>query len=394
MLLFYDIFVLGIIFITLVICLILIIKGKQQKRSKFFLATILFIISWYAMIYLLINTGMILQCTFLFGWGMPVYYLIPPFCYWYVLSIFKPEWKWKKSDLIHLLPALIGLIDTVPIIFSPEKQTIIETIVKDFGHFHLYNTTWLIPHKVHFIARPVQGLGYMTAIWLLLLPSVISNKDAFRRNQSRNNHWLLIFTILMTTIYLALATFTFIGMTTTYEGKQVFDTIKIPLIWLAISFFALGMYLFLNPSILYGMEEQKIPDKKVLPDKKTEALTTQQMNQYAGLLERYIQQESPYRRQGISINDFATETGIPARTLSYVLNQYYKMRFTDFVNKYRISYVIARLNEGYWKHVTLEGLALEAGFSSRSTFFSAFKKITDQSPSQYIDDLKQSDLTH
>lgn len=393
MLLVYDIFLLGIVFITLIICLILIIKGRQQNKSNFFLAAVLFIISWYSTIYLLINTGLILKWSFIFGWGISIYYLVPPLCYWYTISTFKPEWKFKKTELLHLIPALIGLIDAIPIIISEEKRAIIKTIIDDFDHIHLHETTWMIPQKIHFIIRPAQGLIYMAVIWSLLLPPFIKNRRAFTRKQNKSNHWLLIFTFLITFMYLTLAVSTIIGMTNVFGHNELLETIKLPLFFLAISLFALGIYLFFNPSILYGLEESptsSVPSGKTeSTDKKGEIISDEQINSYAEIIEKYMDQELPYRRQGISINDVASETGIPARTLSFILNNRYNLRFTDFINKYRISYITQKLNEGYWKQITLEGLALEAGFSSRSTFFSAFKKILGKSPSQYLEELQQ-----
>ena len=37
-----------------------------------------------------------------------------------------------------------------------------------------------------------------------------------------------------------------------------------------------------------------------------------------------------------------------------------------------------------WRQLTLEGLALEAGFSNRTTFFRAFTKLTGCTPSEYM----------
>jgi AraC-like DNA-binding protein len=389
MLLFYDIFLLGIIFITLMICLVLVIKSKGGNKSNIFLASTLFIISWYSTIYLLINTGLILKCTFLFGWGTPMYYLIPPLCYWYALSILKPDWKLKKIDLLHLITPLIGLIDAITIVTSSEKYVIIEQIVNDFNHVYLYDTTW-IPQKIHFIFRPTQGLVYMSVIWALLIPSFIRDRHFFSRKLNKDNNWLLIFIFLITIIYIALAISTYIGLSNNSENHKLFDIIQIPLIFIVISFFGLGIYLFFTPSILYGLENpSKKSAKNAVTDKKVESFNKEQIALHVELLEKYMGKESTYTRQGISINDVASETGIPARTLSFILNHHYNLRFNDFINKYRIAYITKKLDEGYWKHITLEGLALEAGFSSRSTFFSAFKKIIGKSPSQYIETLQE-----
>ena len=69
--------------------------------------------------------------------------------------------------------------------------------------------------------------------------------------------------------------------------------------------------------------------------------------------------------------------------LSYVLNTYYKQRFNDFINQYRVNYVLGLLKEMDWKNMKLEALGAEAGFSSRTTFFVTFKKVTGLTPAEY-----------
>lgn len=400
MLSFYDLFVIGGIFITLILCLVLVFKGKQRTYSKFLLAAILFCLTWYAMIYLLINTRIILKIPFIFGWGTPIYYLAPPLCYWYVQSMLKPDWKIKKIALLHLLPSAISLVTTVPYLLSAEKYNIMQAIVNDFGRAPLYDTG-LISNLFHFAFRPLQGLAYMLMIWPLIYRVLFEGGSTSRKKWENHNLWLFIFAVLMTLIYLGVGVCTLIAMNNLSDGSQTFNMIKVPLIWCAFSFFALGAYLFFNPRIVYGTEEKNVEVEMsgngllvTRQVRKAEAISTELVQHYVEVLEKFVDDKTPFRRQGVSINDFAAETGIPARTLSYILNHHYKLRFTDFVNSYRLSFIKAQLDEGRWKDMSLEGLALEAGFSSRSAFFTSFKKFTGQNPSQYISMLEERRKTN
>ena len=91
----------------------------------------------------------------------------------------------------------------------------------------------------------------------------------------------------------------------------------------------------------------------------------------------------PFRRKGYGIKDLAAETAIPPHHLSALINQEYRMNFSDFLNRYRIEYVKERMVQLDWRQLTLEGLALEAGFGNRTTFFRAFVKLTGSTPSEY-----------
>ena len=55
--------------------------------------------------------------------------------------------------------------------------------------------------------------------------------------------------------------------------------------------------------------------------------------------------------------------------------------FNRFINEYRVSEVCLQLEQGSDRK--LIDLAMDAGFSSKSSFNATFKKLTGQTPSQY-----------
>ena len=91
-----------------------------------------------------------------------------------------------------------------------------------------------------------------------------------------------------------------------------------------------------------------------------------------------------FKEKGITIPLLATKLNIPPRHLSALLKQHYQTKFNDFINGYRITFVKDKIEKEEWRNITIEALAEEAGFSSRSTFYTAFKKSTGQTPAEYI----------
>jgi AraC-like DNA-binding protein len=79
--------------------------------------------------------------------------------------------------------------------------------------------------------------------------------------------------------------------------------------------------------------------------------------------------------------------------LSYILNNYFNLRFTDFVNQYRIKHVITIFNDSYLDNFTIESAAFEAGFTSKSGFYKSFKKLYKMTPTEYFQNTKPSNLT-
>ena len=51
--------------------------------------------------------------------------------------------------------------------------------------------------------------------------------------------------------------------------------------------------------------------------------------------------------------------------------------------KFRLDYSKSLLNNPNKKHLSIEGIAYESGFGSKSTFNTLFKKDTGTTPSQY-----------
>ena len=99
----------------------------------------------------------------------------------------------------------------------------------------------------------------------------------------------------------------------------------------------------------------------------------------------------PFLKQGYSLIQLSDDIGVPRHHLSALLNKVYGMRFNDFINRYRIAYIIENMDHPEWPKLTLEGIAREAGFNSRTTFFNAIKKLTGLPPTEFLERAKNKD---
>ena len=85
----------------------------------------------------------------------------------------------------------------------------------------------------------------------------------------------------------------------------------------------------------------------------------------------------------LSLRKLAKRIDIHPNRVSYVINHVYKQSFCSLVNDYRLQYFRERIEEGALNNHSILELALEAGFSSKSTFNRVFKETTGLSPSEY-----------
>lgn len=87
----------------------------------------------------------------------------------------------------------------------------------------------------------------------------------------------------------------------------------------------------------------------------------------------------------LTLSRLSQAVGISTHHLSEVLNQQEGENFYQFVNKYRINYICERFQQD--QSIKILDLAMDAGFSSKSTFNAVFKKIKGMTPSQYRSNL-------
>lgn len=124
------------------------------------------------------------------------------------------------------------------------------------------------------------------------------------------------------------------------------------------------------------------------PDKGTANVTTsilsaEKVRDISERLRQYMTNEKPFLRYRYSIKNLAEAIQVQQYQLSAYLNQEKHLRFTDYLNRFRIEYCENLIQEGLVHDLNMKGLALICGFQNRNTLTTAFKKITGITPSVY-----------
>ncbi|GAB3837597.1 helix-turn-helix domain-containing protein [Hymenobacter jeollabukensis] len=99
---------------------------------------------------------------------------------------------------------------------------------------------------------------------------------------------------------------------------------------------------------------------------------------------RALEDEQLFRNPTLTLTELAAHTGLPARLLSFTINQGFGKSFNDLVNGYRVAEVqrrLARTTDA--QRLTLLGIAFESGFNSKTTFNRIFKQVTGVAPSEW-----------
>ena len=384
-----EVLYLGSIFCALLSVFILLLKENAYKSYANYLLSIYFIFSVACIgVYLLVFTGLINKVPYLYKASGPLNYLTPVLSYLYVRAVLYNEKRFTYKDLPHLIPFLILFVSYIPYYILPiaEKAIIVKSIVNDMSKADKYNFGF-IPEKLFFIFIPIQTIFYVILQWRLLFIYKKSNKQIEVQNQlDIIIKWIKIFNAsssLFVIGYLIL-----IALVLNIPNSFYTTTgMVIPGLCLSISFFIISSYLLINPYVLSGLPfiKYKEIESDLLENERSEVLfiETDYSNEIK-LIDDYFIQKKSFLKQGLTLGIVAVDLNIPVRELSYIINNYYTTRFNDFVNKYRVDYILSKVGMAQLDIYTLEALSKEAGFSHKSSFYRAFKKIHNVTPLEYL----------
>lgn len=290
--------------------------------------------------------------AYFFDYGLPRIYLqigltacffIGPFLYYYIKSetqqIRKLPMPWRWQLTIWFL-----IIVSVGVLFP-------------YQHFPSLWGQYFVP-----IIYLQWGL-YIAFSVLLLIP--ILKKIAGKENTKPFEKWIVFICggvlILFTTYVWAYLNIT--------KGSYINGAVSFSLIIYLVVFILLYRK---KTSDLSFFSSQKYVDKK---------LDEEEVQSVIEKLKRVMTEKVLFKNPNLKINDVAKEINISGHQLSQILNNHIDKNFTLFVNEYRIKEACRILSED--THLTIDAIGDEVGFNAKSTFFSAFKKITGVTPSTY-----------
>lgn len=384
----YTLVIAGVIFCFLIAILLWRFSYKGGIQQKL-LSLIFLIIGWYAFTYLLVAKGWFIYWPFIFRLGMPFYYLVPPFALFYCQLVLKERKVISpRAYFIHGIPFMVALVDLIVYYIKNYDQldAIMQQILADPVNSYFVGSGF-IPASMHYQGRAIQGPIYVVLLGLLFY-KVLKSTSTLHIDKT-SLRWLSILYSFLAINYFWMFYSTFIQPSSTYP---VLDKGMMLALILIICFFVLSIRPFFSPFIIYHDKKEETLDvlhsqhpistEEVLTVKKI-LLSAERVLEIASAMDQAMSDQYLFKKLN-KIGELGTYLNLSPRYLSYVLSKHYVLNFNDYINSFRINYVIQLMENEQYKHFTLEGLAREAGFSSRTTFFTAFKKQLGVNPTQYL----------
>jgi len=122
---------------------------------------------------------------------------------------------------------------------------------------------------------------------------------------------------------------------------------------------------------------QKIP--KINPPQ----LAKEKIDSYADQFKNHLVKNKPYLEPLLTVSDVAQQLSIPPRHLSQAINRTFNKNFFDIISDYRIDEAKKMLKDPLNPKKSILQICYDAGFNSKSSFNSLFKKKTGLTPSQF-----------
>jgi len=374
----------------LTIFLLLFKKNALRSFSDYLLTAFILCQCWTILLFILVYSESILDYPHLYKSAAPITFLIAPLGYLYVRSVLFNEVAFKKMDFLHALPFLFFTLNYLPFFVSSteSKLAILNATLLDRNEA-VTTQLGLLPESFFYVLRPVQTLIYLLFQWALLMQF---NK-AFKVKEVEQQiivvtRWLKVFTLANATVLFSLVFLILLYLSVPNIFADLISLI--PNYLLSLSFVVICAYLLVNPQVLNGLPFVKYKEKKSRLLSDTVVQVPFIHKNYAkeiAQLEAYFANSKAYLQPNLSISEVAVATQIPNRELSFLINSYHKKRFSDYLNDMRLSHFLAQVDAATLDQFTIEAIALAAGFSSKSSFYRAFKKKYGSSPSAYLQPL-------
>lgn len=376
---------------------ILIYYLSALNRSNIFLALFFLCCNLVVLVYygLHFTKDIFWEGVCFVNW-LPLSYLLGPLLFFYIKTTLSDSNKLQKWDWLHLLPAFLTVINCLPFTTLPfeQKKQIAHEIVNITEnytlHFNFVSFEFiLISRSVHLFIYSLGSLIFFYRHQQLTLKQF----EKLPSNHKIIKKWFF----LLCLIQIIISVNSIGHMTTLYDFHYTvfgipaaqFFTEKYYFLICGGGFFLQNIFLFLFPKILYGnisytIEQAKgsIFDeiKSSLPKKVLENATIQD---FENIINDYIM-GMPFIQKEFSLSQMSFDLKIPERFLSNYFNKDLKITFSEWRKQLRIDHVCKIIEAGDSKNLTIEAIASNAGFASRSKFIDAFKERKGVTPSAFI----------
>lgn len=339
----------GIIF-----SLIILINKKFKSRTNKFLALTILSLAFSNLQYWLMDVDLYsVKPNFVF---IPFEFLMLPFFYFFVKSYLE-----KKILIIeyYILLSLFFITILYQLIFTTE-----------------YFSNKLID----FLNLVLEYLSIVFSLTLMFIvfKTIIKYEKDTKPNQNLKAETKWLKKILILGITLCIIWFFSLNYFDFYSKGYY----KFYPLWIGISILIYWVgYASIFKTIIYK-DRNRIKSLRKSGNNSLENNINQKVNSFK-LLEIQIINQKLYLNPNLNLKEISKALNLSEGYISQLINKNSNLNFNDYINELRVEDAKNMLTNPVFNNYTITSIGLEAGFNSKASFYRAFKKFTNKTPSDY-----------
>jgi len=352
-------------------------NATREKIAHYYQGIFLLALSLAILEEFLNNTGYILKILPLTNFAEPLNLAYGPLLFLYVKRSLYPQNKFSK-DSLHFILFFIYLVYMGFYFFQPE-------VVKYNSYIHSKHPDWPQlavnyafsedPLGIRSYINPITAVHF--SIYLLLTVNVIwfrkNKSDALNTKFNKEKIAELKTSIIhfVTLIAIFIATKTLFAR----DLGDYFISVYIAIL------FSLTAYRAMSKSAYFDTPHSFLDMS--LPKYKKSSLSEDQKNKLLAAIKKEMEQNKYYTDNLASLSGLAKLLNASNHHVSQVINEKMNKNFYEMIAWYRVESAKKLLRSKKHKNLTIEEIAEEVGYNSKSSFNTAFKKITGLTPSSF-----------
>jgi AraC-like DNA-binding protein len=342
----------------------ILLKKKENKFANQFLAITMLVFALDLLGGVLFLSGYITFFPWFLGLNSSFPYLYGPLIYLYVIFLIHKLESFSAFNYLHFIPFL--LIQLYGLLFFYFEGAEYQLSLLDFN----LEQPWHIKLIGNLI--PIHGFTYMLVTVLVMFKYNRRIKYSFANIENIDLSWLFYLVIGTAVIWIVVV----LSYALDIIYGEAFQANL--LIYITLSIF---LYTFAFKS--YKQPEISKVDEIDAETYKKSGLSTDTAEKYLNKLQSIMKEEKLYLDEKMNLSKLSKKLDISSHNLSEVINTKLNQNFYDFINSYRIEEVKKNIIEDKALRFSILAHGFDAGFTSKSAYYSAFKKFTGITPARY-----------
>ena len=356
--------------------LLLFIKSKKSL-SDILLNIFIILLAIIQLEFFLVNFGekeIALRMLILFT---PAFQSLPITKYLYIKSLSSLEPISKKSWL-HFTPSILSLI----------LLLIINLFLNDFIKQDAY---WNLLIVLIIGFTLVLNLIYIPKSIIVYRKHKISSGNLFSYQEGVDLKWMRLSIVGYIFFFASIAIIEIFD----FPGDSFF----LPIVYSLYLFYLIinglkqkPIYNVLTRTLTFKPSKSDIEFEKAeefLPEESTQDIDKyktsslqddEKIAEIANSLTHYLVTTKAFLNPGLNLMDVSRQLGINYKYISQAINIHFRKNFIRLISEYRVEEAKQMISDPSKADITLEAIGELCGFQSKSTFYSAFKKITGKTP--------------